>query len=124
MTRFFQGNLFLGASILSTAVAQVVMKAVFATLPAQLSAWDSLKLLLLTERIWRAGFAGLLTVAGFTFWLLCLHKLPLSYAYPIACSSALVVALLCVLFLGETVTWRLWAGTLLIALGSALVMAP
>lgn len=122
MSRFALGNLFLTCSILATSVGQVLMKAVFSTVPAGLSSGESLRLLLLTDRVWRAGLAGLLSVAGFVFWLLCLQRLPLSYAFPIACSSALVVAFLCVLFLGETVTWRLWAGTLLIALGSALVV--
>lgn len=123
MSRFALGNLFLAVSIIATAVGQVLMKAVFSSVPDGLSTWESFRAILLTERVWRAGLAGLLSVAGFASWLLCLQRLPLSYAFPIACSSALFVALLSLLFLGETVTWRLWAGTLLIALGSALVVA-
>jgi uncharacterized membrane protein len=61
-------------------------------------------------------------VGGFVFWTLSLTKLNLSYAYPIACSSALLVAFLSAAVLGETVTLKTWMGTLLIVLGTALIV--
>jgi uncharacterized membrane protein len=59
---------------------------------------------------------------GLVFWLLCLDRLNLSYAYPIACSSVLLVALFSGLFLGETVTLKMWSGTVLILIGIVLLM--
>jgi drug/metabolite transporter (DMT)-like permease len=122
MKPFVVGNICLVLSILSTAAGQVVIKALSTGLPAGIPPAETCRLLLLTDRVWRAGLAALLVVAGFAFWILGLHRLPLSYAYPLACSSALVVTLLSVVFLGEHVGWRLWTGTLLIALGAALVV--
>jgi len=40
-------------------------------------------------------------VMAFIFWTLSLSRLELSNAYPIACSSALIVVFFSVLFLGE-----------------------
>ena len=122
MSHFVIGNIFLVLSILATSIGQVLIKEIYVSVPAEITTSELLRFILTTYRIWCAGLAGSLIVVGFMFWVLCLHKLPLSYAYPIACSSALVVALFCVLFLGETVTWQLWVGILLIALGSALVV--
>ena len=61
-------------------------------------------------------------VAGFLFWILCLVRLELSYAYPVACSSVLFVSLFSVIFLGETVTPRMWIGTAFILVGLVLLM--
>jgi len=60
-------------------------------------------------------------VGGFNYWIICLIKLVLSYAYPIACGSALIVAILSVTILGETVTPKIWIGTLLIMAGTVLL---
>lgn len=122
MSNTMIGNIYLLLSLLATATGQVVLKKLYAGVPANVPLVDTLRIILFTSRVWLGLSAGALIVTGFIFWLLCLHKLPLSYAYPIACSSALFVALLCVLFLNEAVTWRLWLGTLLIVLGSALVV--
>ena len=124
MSKNVLGNLFLFLSIFTASAGQVIIKSILSGLPADVSSREAIRLLIFTERIWRTGFAAILIICGFVFWLLCLHKLPLSYAYPIACSSALFVALVCVFFLGETVSWRLWAGTLLIVLGASLVVLP
>jgi len=116
MSKLLIGNIYLCLSVISASIGQVLLKALFSEIPIGLSGKESARFILMTERVWRAGFVGILIVAAFIFWLLCLHKLPLSYAYPMACSSVLVVALFCVIFLGETVSWRLWCGTLLIFL--------
>lgn len=117
------GNMFLLLSILTTSLAQVTIKMVFSDIPPGSSPKVVLFIILTTAHIWRVSLFVLLIVCGFIFWLLCLNKLPLSYAYTIACSSALVVAVLSVVFLRETVTWRLWVGTLLITLGTAFVIS-
>jgi drug/metabolite transporter (DMT)-like permease len=69
-----------------------------------------------------AAFAML--VIAFLFWTLSLSRLELSYAYSIACSSALIVALLSALFLGEVVTARAWVGIVLIVVGIAMLWSP
>ncbi len=58
-------------------------------------------------------------VAGFLFWMMSLSRLDLSYAYPLACPSALLVA---VLSLGEVVTARMWWGAAMIVLGTVLLV--
>jgi drug/metabolite transporter (DMT)-like permease len=65
---------------------------------------------------------GVMIVAGFIFWTFSLTKLNLSYAYPIACSSALLVALLSAFLLGEAVTVKTWLGTGMIVVGTALLV--
>lgn len=66
------------------------------------------------------GAASLL--GGFLLWLACLTRLDLSYAYPIACSSVLLVTLFSTAFLGEPVTLRIWVGTLSILFGILLLL--
>lgn len=122
MSSYATGNIFLLISLFATTSGQVVLKRIYQGIPSDVSISEMLKLILFTSRIWLGLTAGILIVTGFVFWTLCLHKLPLSYAYPLACSSALLVTLLCVMFLGETVGWRLWLGTMLIVIGSALVV--
>jgi multidrug transporter EmrE-like cation transporter len=60
---------------------------------------------------------------GFVFWMMSLNKLDLSYAYPVACSSAVIITLFSVLFLGEAVSIKGWCGTVLIILG-IILLAP
>jgi drug/metabolite transporter (DMT)-like permease len=116
MSPFAVGNLFLAGSIFASSAGQVAIKKAFAHIPSEMPAAEA------TERLGPAIVAGVLIVSGFICWLLSLQRLPLSYAYPMACSSALAVAGLSSLVLGEVVTWRLWIGTLLISLGAALVV--
>jgi undecaprenyl phosphate-alpha-L-ara4N flippase subunit ArnE len=61
--------------------------------------------------------------SGFVCWLQALARLDLSYAYPLACASILVVAVLSWLVLGEPLSIRVWIGTLLVLAGVAL-LAP
>jgi uncharacterized membrane protein len=53
--------------------------------------------------------------------VLCLTKLDLSYAYPVVCSSVLLVAFFSGMFLGETITLRTWLATALILIGLAIL---
>ncbi len=123
MSRFFVGNLFLALSILMAAVSQVMLKALMSELDPNAGIVQKLQQLLVSSRLWRAALVATLIVAGFLCWVTCLSKLDLSYAYPIACGSALLITLLSVMFLGETVTWHVWVGTFLIMLGTVF-LAP
>lgn len=121
MSGFLIGNIFLGLSLLFASVSQVALKALLNRLES-----SSLSLSLLREQ--DLGFfgwlllIGVMIVAGFLFWAFSLTKLNLSYAYPIACSSALLVALLSAFILGEAVTLKTWIGTGFIVFGTALLV--
>lgn len=113
---FLLGSMILGAG------AQVLFKAAFnMTGPVRMSfdmftGVDGTRLLLLFS------FAGILLVCGFLLWMLSLSRLDLSFAYPIACASALLVMVFSVIFLGEAVTLKAVAGVVLITLGTALLV--
>jgi drug/metabolite transporter (DMT)-like permease len=62
------------------------------------------------------GGAGFCIVAGFVAWAFCLRHLAVSYAYTVACSSVVLVALLGSFVLGER-----WSGAM--SLGAALIVA-
>ncbi len=121
MSGFLIGNIFLGLSLLFASISQVALKALLNRLDS-----SALSLSLLREQ--DLGFLawlvliGAMIVAGFLFWAFSLTKLNLSYAYPIACSSALLVALLSAFFLGEAVTLKTWVGTGFIVFGTALLV--
>ena len=123
MSKFLTGNLFLGLSILLNAIAQIVMKSLMTELGDNQGLLNKLQLLLVPARLWRAGLVGVLVGVGFLAWVTSLSKLDLSYAYPIACGSALLVTALSVIFLGEVATPKMWIGTLLIMAGTVL-LAP
>jgi drug/metabolite transporter (DMT)-like permease len=121
---FVLGNVFLLCSLLLGAGSQVLFKAVFNEVgPLRLAGAVNDLLLAGPGRTARLAAAAGLLVAGFVCWVLSLSRLNLSYAYPVACSSALLVALGGVLFLNETVTPRMWGGAALIVLGTVL-LAP
>jgi drug/metabolite transporter (DMT)-like permease len=121
MTRFAQGNLYLVVSVFCAAASQVVLKAVLRELPLEpdLRSWAAL---LAPARLLRSALAVVLLSGGFASWVWALRCLPLSYAYPIACASILLVVLFSALFLGEAVTPRMWLGTLLVLAGVALLV--
>lgn len=123
MSKFLVGNLFLGLSVLLSSSSQVIIKKLMTELDANDGLVAKIQQLLVAARFWRAGLAGVMIVVGFLAWVVCLSKLDLSYAYPIACGSALLVTVLSVVFLGETATPKMWAGTLLIMVGTVL-LAP
>ncbi len=55
------------------------------------------------------------------FWALCLSRLSLSYAYPVASTSVLLIAVFSVVVLGEAISLKMWAGTALILVGIVLL---
>ena len=124
MSGFWVGNACLLLSMLCASGSQIVFKALFnETGPLRLNGAFA-QALASPGRLPRLALALALLVAGFLFWLASLSRLNVSYAYPIACSSALLVTFLGVLLLGEAVSARVWWGTVLIVVGTALVAPP
>jgi drug/metabolite transporter (DMT)-like permease len=124
MSRFMTGNLFLALSMLCAASSQVVLKALLDDVRPQTLDWPTIQLFLAPGRLWRGCASLTLVVMGFAFWVLCLTRLNLSYAYPIACTSVLIVALLSMAFLGEPMTPRMWIGTGLVLVAIILLAPP
>jgi len=122
MSRFLVGNLFLLLSVVGATGGHVLLKSVVDDVKSSGLSWETLQALGTASRLWRGGAGAALVVLAFLFWLLALTRLDLSYAYPIACSSLLLVTLFSVVFLGEPVTARIWIGTVLILGGVALLM--
>jgi len=123
MTRFVSGNLLLLASMICAATSQLLLKGALDGIEPPGLSIASWRPLLEPDRFVRGGLAGLIIVTGFLCWVMCLARLPLAYAYPIACSSIVFVALAGVVFLGESVTPRMLAGALLITFG-VLLLTP
>ena len=121
MSRFLIGNVFLFCSMILAVGSQLLIKALIDEVRP--SGLELRQLLAFGEgdRLLRGGLAAAMVVAGFICWLLCLVRLDLSYAYPVVCSSVLLVAIFSVLFVGETMTVRTWCATLLILLGLILL---
>ena len=121
MTRFVAGNVFLLLSMICASTSQLVLKTVMRGVDPPGLAWSSWQPFLAPDRFFRGAGAMILIVSGFGLWVLALARLELSYAYPIACASILFVALLSAVFLGETITPKMWAGTVLILIGVVLL---
>ena len=121
MSKVIVGNLLLAASLLIGASAQLILKSLTNQAgPMELNR-QTLAAVSEPKYLFRAAaVVGLLAIA-FGFWVLSLSRLPLSYAYPLACSSALVVTLLSGVVLKEPITLRTWTATVLIAAGAMLL---
>lgn len=120
MSEFWIGNVSLLLTMLCGTASQIVLKALFnETGPLQ---WSLRQIPKHPGAIARIALASVLLGAAFIFWMMTLSRLELSYAYAVACSSALLVAFFSVFFLGETVTAKMWLGIVLIVLGTALVV--
>jgi drug/metabolite transporter (DMT)-like permease len=121
MSRFALGNVFLLLSMLCTAGSQLLIKRVLDDARLNSAAGATLLELLTPARLMRGGAGLLLMAAAFVLWMLCLMRLDLAYAYPIACASVVFVSLLSVAFLHEVVTPRAWLGTALVLVGVILI---
>jgi len=124
MFNYWMGNACLVLSMLSTSGSQIAFKSLFNETGPMVLNWSFVQALFSPGRVFRLSLAVVLLVAGFLFWLLCLSRLNVSYAYPIACSSALLVTFFGAVFLSETVPLRVWWGTVLIVLGTILIAPP
>lgn len=122
MSKFMLGNVFLLLSMLLTSASQILIKElVDQAQPFQLS-WEWLRSFTTPAMLLRSGVAAATVGAGLGCWLLCLTRLNLSYAYPIACTSVLLVTFFSAYFLGEAITFRTWLGTGLIVAGIVLLI--
>lgn len=123
MSQFALGNVFLLVSMLCAASAQVILKALFNQIGPLKFEGALLAYVQSPELLGRAVVALTLMALGFVAWLLSLSRLDLSYAYTVACSSALFVSVFSVLFLDEAMSPRAWVGAAFIVCG-ALLLAP
>jgi drug/metabolite transporter (DMT)-like permease len=121
MSTFWMGNIYLLLGMLCASGSQIVFKALFNEMGPLRFNGSFVQALCYPGIVLRVLAALVLLVAGFVLWMMSLSRLDLSYAYPVACSSAVIVALFSVLFLGEAVSIRSWCGTGLIVLGTALL---
>jgi uncharacterized membrane protein len=123
MSPFILGNALLFSSIILGAGSQVIFKFIFnrtGSLSFNSSLWDQVS----NGRMILFLALGIVMLAGgFLFWMASLTKLNLSYAYPIACGSALLVVAMSAVFLGEAVTFRMWLGAVLVAAGTGLLVS-
>jgi len=123
MTTFWVGNIYLLLTMLCAAGSHILFKALLNEIGPLGFNWNSVYALCFYGRSSRAFLAATLLIAGFLFWIMSLSRLNISYAYPIASASALLVTFFSVLFLEETVSVRMWSGTVLIVAGTIL-LAP
>jgi drug/metabolite transporter (DMT)-like permease len=119
---FAVGNLMLIASMLCSALGQIMIKHVMNGHDFPQFSTTSLKQLAAPTVFLQVSLAAMMIGSGFFFWVAALAKLDLSYAYPIASSSVLLVTLMSGVFLGEQVTLRVWIGTALVVLGVLLLL--
>ena len=124
MSKFMIGNICLLLSMLFGSGSQVVFKAVLNETGPLTANGFMLEQMFAKGKLLHLFAAFAMLVIAFLFWTLSLSRLELSYAYSIACSSALIVALLSALFLGEVVTARAWVGIVLIVVGIAMLWSP
>jgi drug/metabolite transporter (DMT)-like permease len=122
MSQFWLGNAFLGLSMLTGAGGQVALKRLMTNI-------GGLRIQTISPaHLWQNGafplafLTATLLIAGFLFWIASLSRLDIAYAYPLACASALLVALFSAVFLGETITTRMVIGTVFIVAGTALLV--
>ena len=121
MSQFWVGNLFLMLSMLTGAAGQVALKFVMnrtGTLSLDGRAWASV---FSTGSAPIAALAMVLLASGVIFWFASLNRLDLSYAYPVACASAILVAFFGAVFLDETVNFRSCVAIMLIVAGTAML---
>ncbi len=122
MSKFLVGNLYLLIFMVLSSASQVLLKDLIDQAPPFQLSWDWLRSFAAGPALARCFAAVAMMGVGFVCWLLCLTRLSLSYAYPIACASVFLVTLFSLLFLDETITPRIWAGTALIVVGIVLLI--
>ena len=122
MSNFSIGNIYLFLAILCTAASQVTLKALLNHIGEFELNLSSLQQIALEHRSWQLVAVAMLLIAGSLLWVLSLRHLYLSYAYSIACGSALLVAVLSMIFLNESISPRMWLGIVLIVVGTLLLV--
>jgi drug/metabolite transporter (DMT)-like permease len=121
MSSFVVGNLFLVGSMACNAGSQLLIKKVLDEVRDDTSGGSALQLFLVPDRLLRGGIGMFMVVMGFVLWLLCLSRLELAYAYPVASTAVVFITFFSAIFLGEVVTARMWLGTACVVVGVILV---
>lgn len=121
MSKFAVGNILLFASMLCTTTSHIMIKSLIDEAGEKDLTLSSLFALFTGPKLFRSATAASLLVVGFLFWALCLSRLRLSYAYPVASTSVLLIAVFSVVALGEAISLKMWAGTALILVGIVLL---
>ncbi len=121
MSKFWVGNIFLLLAMLCASGSHILFKALLNDTGPLGFNWPFFQTLFSYGRSYRMFLAVALLLAGFLCWIISLSRLNISYVYPIASSSALLVTFFSVLFLGESVSVRMWWGTAFIVLGTILL---
>ncbi len=122
MSKFMTGNFLLLSSMVLGAGSQVLIKSLMNKYQGSLLNIADIKAFIDIPNIMGVAISAMMLVLGFIFWIFALAKLNLSYAYPIACTSVIFVALFGSIFLGELITLRMSLGTVLILVGIILLM--
>lgn len=122
MSQFIIGNILLLGSMVLATMSQIVIKSLMNDFEGSSLSLASIRSFLDAPHLSLAAAGGIMLVGGFVCWLLALARLELSYAYPIACTSVILVPLFSIVFLGEVVTFRMALGILLILAGIVLLM--
>ena len=121
MSQFWVGNLFLMLSMLTGAAGQVALKYVMNRTGTLSFDGRAVSSVFSTGSAPIAALAIVLLASGVFFWLASLNRLDLSYAYPVACASAILVVIFGVIFLDEAISFRSCIAIMLIVLGTALL---
>lgn len=125
MSSFWIGNIFLLLSLLITCGAQLLLKDLMNRVGSLEPSWAFVHATFLAEgRFWLWAAAGVLVVAAFLCWLVCLKYLALSYAFTMSAAVVALMTFLSVLVLGEKVTPWMWVGAVCVAVGMALIVQP
>ena len=120
---FLTGNACLAGSILLASLGQVLLRAALrdsASLPGAALVLPGGSG---TPRMLLLAVSGLSIVAGFVAWALCLRHLPVAYAYTVACSSGVLVAVLGCGCLEERWSPAMSVGAALILAGTLVLFA-
>jgi len=122
MSKFVAGNFLLLCSMLMGSGSQILIKSLLNKYQGSLLNIADLKAFVDVPNIIASVISLMMLLLGFVFWILALSKLNLNYAYPIACTSVIFVALFSSIFLGESITLRMSIGTALILVGIIFLM--
>ena len=122
MSKFVAGNFLLLCSMLMGSGSQILIKSLLNKYQGSLLNIADLKAFVDVPNIITSVISLMMLLLGFVFWILALSKLNMNYAYPIACTSVIFVALFSSIFLGESITLRMSIGTALILVGIIFLM--
>jgi drug/metabolite transporter (DMT)-like permease len=122
MSNFWIGNIYLLLAMLCASGSQILLKALLNETGLIGFKWSFAQVLCSQGRALRILMVLAMLIAGFLLWIMSLNRLNISYAYPVACSSTLLITFFSVFFLNEAISVRMWTGTVFIVLGTILLV--